>query len=259
MGDYLGDKEDVEINLFKMSDNMTTVNTGYVIPTTNFAFNNSLVFEASFESNSSAGFESVEAKDLEDKDIRANKPINYTDKDGRINSSRIFLFGRNFDTTLDVDGSNKLPYHTGTLKKEVFFENTPLFKDAREKLSVSLQIHHVDTVGKIYINKEFARYNGLIGGEGYSGLSYAIFKVKPHNGAEISSGDRVWSVPSEITLESGSIKLPAIKNLGNEAGVAHGLIKLNQNGKYTVLYWVDEATEMDETTTQYYINFDEQY
>ena len=87
MGDYLGDKEDVEINLFKMSDNMTTINTGYVIPTTNFAFNNSLVFEASFESNSSAGFESVDGPEK-----RANKPINYTDKNGRINSNRIFLF-----------------------------------------------------------------------------------------------------------------------------------------------------------------------
>ena len=99
----------------------------------------------------------------------------------------------------------------------MFLKNTPLFKDAREKLSVSLQIHHVDTVGKIYINKEFARYSGLIGGEGYSGLSYAIFKFA---GAEISSGDRVWSVPSAITLESGSIKLPTIKNHSNQAGVA---------------------------------------
>ena len=39
-------------------------------------------------------------------------------------------------------------------------------KDAREQLAISLQLHHIDTTGKVYINSGFTAHNGLVGGPG---------------------------------------------------------------------------------------------
>lgn len=70
--DYLGAKEDVEIDLFKLGS--------VVIAANSFSFNNSLVFQAEFESNTYAGFKSTA-----DGSERRNEPVLYTDSNGRIN------------------------------------------------------------------------------------------------------------------------------------------------------------------------------
>jgi hypothetical protein len=89
---YIGDSTE-EINLVRLRDPLLT--NGAVLPATNFAFNSTLVFETTFESNASAGPQSSDLSPV-DASTRIDTPITYVDVNGRIEKLMEIRFGTDF-------------------------------------------------------------------------------------------------------------------------------------------------------------------
>ena len=97
----------------------------FVLPTTNFAFNNSMVFEATFNTNVSAGPES----NYVDEKTRTDGPVSYTDSNGMIDGTKTIKFGSNF-SSFNRGDANDLPLYTASLNSDFLSISEPIFKDA---------------------------------------------------------------------------------------------------------------------------------
>ena len=253
---YLGDKE---LKILRVSRPGVT---GVYLPITNFAFNNSLVWEGFFAGNVSAGVKSEEF----DTDKRVDRPHIYTNQDGRFNSTVVLRFATEFDDPITLEQSFNLPVSPAVTDPNNLFVNqtTPTIdKDAREALAFSLQLHHIDTTGIVYINDQFTKYNGLIGGPGINpanrGLVFLNKKMYDKKIATVA--DDIVGVSSNPTfaLSGSSLRLPSYtNNSGNAVAWAYGVFDGAVNG-YRILFWVNEAVANGAQTSELFINFDNEY
>ena len=141
--DFIGKPIDVEVDYFHLAAPL-----GIVLPAARFAFNNSLVFQAETIGNVNAGYESVDFDGIK----RNNKPVPYTNDKGRITTSPATIFGKGLQD-LSLSQSHALPRYQQPLDKQICICGFDLDKDARERLGFITQIHHIDGVGNVYINK----------------------------------------------------------------------------------------------------------
>jgi hypothetical protein len=237
----------------------SSINSGVVLPLTSFAFNNSLVFEAVFESNVKVGDQSSHISSSK----RVNKPVIYTDANGRINGNRYVAFSRKF-SSFEMEDSYDLPDYNGTFRSSIYINSSlSINKDARENLAISLQLHHIDTTGKIYLNGNYTKECGLIGGEGFNtnDLFVVFLNKRPFETKQVTTSDIISSSIADFQLAAGnnSVELPTATNLGAETSASWAVVKQKETGIFDILFWVDEQIEDSEATTQYYINFDDKY
>ena len=226
--DYIGDPDNVEVNLFNIGSPY-----GIALSAARFPFNNSFVFEAEFEGNASVGKESVDFDGIK----RNNREISYTDINGRWVGPQWVSFGRNF-AVMDLERSHALPRYTSALSKYTLFRTINFDKDSRERLKFVFQTHHIDRTGKVYINKGFPMQNGLIGGNGlqHEELRYALLKIIPYEDEAILGSDIINMMPVNITMVGTSVELPTITNVSVIEAKATALIKDNGFGQYEILY-----------------------
>ena len=248
-----------EVRILRL--NQITTNLATVHPTVSFPFNNAIIWEATLPSNASAGSKSVNLLDTKRKD----EPVRITDDEGRINENVQFMFLSQFFNEGTVNTSHNLPLSPGfsSINDSPYFETIPLEKDARERLAVSFQLHHVDTTNSVYINKGWSRVNGLVGGPGIndSEIFKATFNKKPYNKEIVTSSDIIGISGADFTVTSGgSIEVPLIFNGSNIlTAKSWGIVRRTAIGIYEVLFWVNEELAPFKTATQLYINFDGEY
>lgn len=247
---YIGSTNN-EINLIRLNSS----SYGYkdiTLPTTNFAFNNSMIWEASMESNAVAGYKSVEIDDKK----RRDEPVVYTNDNGRLGGAHI-TFHTGYDKNeFNKDSSNTLPQYNAVDTTIWRYDSYMFEKDSREKLSFSLQLHHVDTTGKLYLNKPFAAKNGLIGGNGLNnGLYFAFSRNKLHGQSKMSAADKISTSVATFSFIDDSVMLPRPQLSGNINAAAYAIIDSDSN----ILYWVDEAVNTGARPEQLYINFSNNY
>ena len=135
-------------------------------------------------------------------------------------------------------------------------------KDAREQLSISLQMHHVDTTGKVYINAALAAYNGLVGGLGLTTNTKLLYlNEKPYYKEVVDSNSvlQATTAAMSLTLTETSIILPRAVNTSGVTSAAVAYAKDLGGGKYEILYWVNEEITNAASNTQLYLNFDKEY
>lgn len=237
---------------------------GWTLPVIAFPFNNTLVFNAEMGSNALVGNRS---NDGPNEATRFDYPEKYTDLNGRfeyaLGALNISIFNK-YSSQMTLEESNDLPKAKVVSDSTVFYKMdtlTFLDKDAREQLTFSVQLHHVDTTGKAYINKGFAAHNALVGGPGLNtGLSMVVLNTKPFNREVVNASEIISFGPANFTVVGPTIKLPRVTNiLGTETGVSYALVKNIGDANYEVLYWVDEEIKVDYTNKQLFINFTSSY
>lgn len=247
---YIGSAEN-EINLIRLNSS----GYGYkdiTLPTTNFAFNNSMIWEASLESNAVAGYKSVEI----DSNKRRNEPVVYTNLNGRLGGANITFHTGYNKAEFNKDSANALPEYYAVDAALWRYNNYMFEKDSRERLSFSLQLHHVDTTGKVYLNKHFAAANGLIGGSGLNNrLYFAFSRNKLHGQSKMSAADKISTSVATFSHVDGSIILPRRQLTSNITAQAYAII----DGESNILYWVDEEVTTGSSPEQLYINFSNNY
>jgi hypothetical protein len=263
VGSYMGTNEIDVITLrtdatFKLPDD----NTVYPAPQllyapTNFAFNNSLVFETSFRTNNNAGSESIPISGVTTQ--RMEKPILYTNNIGYFEKITIVL-ATGVSSVMTANDIYELPIFTfnssfvGTI--HALFTNLEIEKDARENLSISYILHHIDETQKLYINRGWALRNGLIGGPGYTGLKFAYFNLRPVNGRDnIVSYDAVGLTPF-INITSNSSRVTITHTPATVFNAKYwGVVDENNN----LLFWLDEPCVTGVAPAPLYINFSNTY
>ena len=246
--------ESAKISLFRMNLSGTSDIVSYVSA---FPFNNALVWETSIEGNASAGSRSVSAGS----GVRRDEPIRYTDINGRLNGAPKLIFINEFSSDMVLSESHNLPIAPFMLTGGALFEqNIGIDKDAREQLSFSLQLHHVDETGRVYINKGFCAVNGLVGGQGLNnGLSMVLMDFKPHNTEKVLPSQIIQVTGAAFGMYLGSVNLARINNQTDQTARSYGLCKPNGDGTYKILYWVDEEVLPGMVTPLMYLNFDSNY
>lgn len=158
--------------------------------------------------------------------------------------------------------SDLLPYSKiiDTTTELLWIDATDIDKDAREQLAISLQLHHIDTTGKVYINSGFTAQNGLVGGPGLNdGIRVAHLRIKPFNQNIIDLDDILSFSSSPFDVSITSIRCPKPQNTSVVTSAAHAVLKWLGNYKYEVLYWVNEETESMAFPDTMYINFSDTY
>lgn len=253
VANYLGD-ETREIQMMRLAIPQAS---NIVSSTSNFAFNNALIWETTMAGNATAGSRSLSNTSSQRKD----QPVRYTDINGRFNGVPTITFFDKFPYDMDTNASHNLPIAPLIFAADAWFNQAlAIGKDAREQLSFSLQLHHVDTTGKLYINRGFAAQNGLVGGPGLTnGLTSAHLHIKPFYQDIIDLADIASFSPASFILSDTSIFCPLPLNTSGVTSAAHAVLKPLGNDKYEVLYWVDEETRHMLYPAPIYINFSEQY
>ena len=151
-------------------------------------------------------------------------PKKYTDLNGRfeyiLGALNISIFNK-YSSQMTLEQSNALPKAKAVSDPTVFYKMdtlTFLDKDAREHLTFSVQLHHIDTTGKVYINKGFAAHNALVGGPGLNtGLAIVVLNTKPFNREVIDASEIISFGSANFTITGPAIKLPRVTNtLGSE-------------------------------------------
>lgn len=258
---YMGTNEADIITLntnasYKLPDDTTTYFTEEILTAcTNFAFNNALIFETSFQTNSQAGNESTPISGVTTQ--RMEQPVFYTNNIGYFELLN-FKLGTRVSTTMSENDIYELPIFTNESLEitHMIKNNIPVDKDARERLSISYILHHIDTTDKVFINRGWALRNGLIGGPGYSGLRFAYFNTRPREGVtNISNYSAVGTQPninitsntSRVTITHTAINVPTV----NYWGV------IDENND--LLFWVDEPCVAGVAPATMYINFTNTY
>ena len=235
----------------------------YVISANSYPFNNNIVIEATIPSNSIAGSQSAPNTSNQ----RFDLPLRYTNGNGRFENKYMYnmfsvSFFSRYTSEMTREQSDLLPLSKVVDDTTNFlqFSSDEIDKDAREQLAISLQLHHIDTTGKLYINRGFAAQNGLVGGPGLTnGITVAHLRIKPFNQDIIDSTDIVSFSPATFIISGTSIQCPQPTNMSGATSVAYAVLKPLGNNKYEVLYWVDERTNSWAYPRPVYINFDEQY
>ena len=237
--------------------------TGVYMPITNFAFNNAMVWEGFLQNNVSAGIKS----EVFDSNKRIDRPHLYTDINGRFNSTITLRFATKFDNQMTLEQSFNLPISPAVTNTNNIFlgQTTPtISKDAREALSFSLQLHHIDTTGKVYINDLFAKYNGLIGGPGINHFTNRriVFLNKPMYDKKeaVLNVDTVGIVANPIfSINNGSVVIPPYQLNSPNNAAAWAFAQYDGTDKYKILFWVNEPVNTGDQTIPLYINFDNTY
>lgn len=247
---YYNDAVTSNIQLASVSLEEQTTHTA-----TSFAFNNSMIFEFSMPGNATAG----SISDTLDSDKRKDKPVIYSDENGMAQ----YLYSLELTTgyfAFNLSSSYNLPTYTNTnLPIWSLDDITEINKDAREQLSFSVQLHHIDTTGKFYINSGWVNRNGLIGGVGINtGGHLAFLDFKPFNttdatGHIMNSGSVIHAYNS---ANGGHIIIPTRTNSSGTAAQSWAMIDGTTN---EILYWCDETVAPGATNTQYVINFSDTY
>ena len=261
---YLGTNEinimtiDTDAQYFDPETETIVSTPRYFLPTTNFAFNNSLVFESQFNTNALSGSKSVPYVT----DRRLEKALTYVDNTGMFNQITQFRLATNFNptSTFTITESNNLPelstsrtFQTNHLTRT----NIDIDKDARERLSISYILHHIDETQKVYLNPGWSLRNGLIGGKGYTGLRFAYFNSKPIEGRPlVTQYNTVGTFPSVF-----------VQNTANERiRIAHSVLNVPTSNYWGVidednnlLFWVNEPCVAGTAPAPLYINFSNTY
>lgn len=234
----------------------------YVISANSYPFNNNIVIEATIPSNSVAGSQSAPSEAKQ----RFDLPLRYTDGNGRFDNKHpldIFsiAFFSKYESEMTKEESDQLPLSKDIDITTRFFEfREEVDKDAREQLAISLQLHHIDTTGKLYINRGFAAQNGLVGGPGLTNeLVAAHLRIKPFNQDIIDSTDIGSISPASFIITDTSIVCPQPTNTSGAVSAAYAILKPLENNKYEVLYWVDEETNKWANPRRIFINFSDTY
>lgn len=234
---------------------------GLFIQATSFPFNNSLIFEGTIEGNAHAGNKSVYLA----ADKRIEEPVIYTDINGRLVGPWYATLSKGFEPNMDINNSHNLPSMqvNNLLSNDILYQGTLVMnKDAREQLSISLQMHHVDTTGKVYINAALAAYNGLVGGLGLTTNTKLLYlNEKPYYKEVVDSNSvlQATTAAMSLTLTETSIILPRAVNTSGVTSAAVAYAKDLGGGKYEILYWVNEEIANGASNTQLYLNFDKEY
>jgi hypothetical protein len=264
VGSYMGTKE-IGILLidpnstYKLPDNTATQFVREImLPTTNFAFNNALVFEAQFQTNASAGGQSV-VNPANPTTRRLERPYLYTDNTGYMQRFTTFKLVTDIASSMSLADSHELPAFINETPgtTHLTLTNVDVDKDARERLSMSYMLHHIDTTGKVFINRGWALRNGLIGGPGYTGLRFAFFNTRPREGVtQVSSYSPVGTYPAaDITNDSSRITIKLLSGANASTANYWGIIDENND----LLFWVDEPVVAGTAPNWMYINFSNTY
>lgn len=246
LSEYVSDRE---INLFKM--NLYNI----VLPAVSYNLNNTLIFEAEFETNAVAGYSIEQTTNA---DYYKQVPVKYTDDNGMIETFATLNFGKDFVNFTEQD-SQDLPKHTGSLAHTFFSDGMFLVKDAREQLAVSLQLHHIVENEDIHLNDGFSRVNGLIGGKGLnnSDLKVAFLNIKPTDqkyldNAEINSTENIgWYYDADMAYLSSD------ENTGPIPAMCWAIIDETNNNE--ILLWVDEEVQVGASNSNLVITIHKEY
>lgn len=247
---YYNDTATSNIQLASVSLEKQTTHT-----VTSFAFNNSLVFEFTMPGNATAG----SISDTLDAVKRKDKPVIYSDDNGMVE----YLFALELTTgfsSFDLDSSYNLPSYTGINPPVWKIDDmTKINKDAREQLSFSVQLHHVDTTGKFHINSGWANHNGLIGGVGINTTArIAFLDFKPLNTTDATGHIMNSTAVTHIynSANGGHFIIPTRTNSSETTAQSWAIIDGTTN---EILYWCDETVAPGARNTQYVINFSDTY
>lgn len=253
LANYLGDQTK-EIQMMRLAIPQAS---NVVLSTSNFAFNNALIWETTMPGNATAGSRSLYNTDS----LRKDQPVRYTDINGRFEGVPTITFFDKFPYDMDINASHSLPISPTVFTEDAWFnQSIAIGKDAREQLSFSLQLHHIDTTGKLYINRGFAVHNGLVGGPGLNnGLSAVHLNIKPFYTDIIDLSDIASFSPAPFSVSDTSILCPLPLNTSSTTSAAHAVVKSLGNNKYEILYWVDEETVTFGYPTPIYLNFSDTY
>jgi hypothetical protein len=264
---YLGTNEADLMTLntsaqYKLPDDTTVYNTpNLALPTTNFAFNNALVFETSFLTNATASEESVEyilPNGNVDFARRLERPIPYTDNVGYFQTFTTLSLGTKISSTITVNDGHKFPIFTNeTLQTTHLTRFTvDVDKDARERLSVAYILHHIDETGKVYLNAGWTLRNGLIGGPGYTGLRFAYFNSRPIEGRPNAGLYSVIGSSPNINISAGSERV-VITHTAASVPTSNYWGVIDENNE--LLFWVNEPCVAGTAPAPLYINFRSTY
>lgn len=235
-------------------DNTTYSTPDMAFSTTNFAFNNALVFEAGFLTNALAGSESV----AYETNRRLERGIPYVDNVGYFQRFTSIRLATNIASSISLTDSYEYPkFISETLSvTHLTKSNVDIDKDARESIKVSYMLHHIDETGKIFINRGWALRNGLIGGPGYSGLRFAYLTSRPIEGkTNISAYTTAGTTPNiNITNDTSRV---TITHTAGSVPTANYWSVIDENGE--ILFWVEESTVAGTAPAALYINFRSTY
>lgn len=168
------------------------------------------------------------------------------------------IFGRGF-TTFSLTDAHNLPQFSPSLSKTIYSRGRTITKDAREKLSFVVQVHHIDDTGLVYINKGFAAENGLVGGDAFSNTVYALLNIRPHNKEIIGFDDIIQQGSAGPQEVSSQLRLPTITNTMSTTAKSTAMLKPLGSGRFKVLYWVKEEVPQGATSKQLYLNIRNDY
>jgi hypothetical protein len=263
VGSYVGTKE-IGILLvdpnstYKLPDNTATQFVREImLPTTNFAFNNALVFEAQFQTNASAGGQSV-VNPLNADGRRLERPYLYTDNTGYMQRFSTLKLVTDIGSSMSLTDSHELPAFINETPGTTHLALSSVYvdKDARERLSMSYMLHHIDTTDKVFINRGWALRNGLIGGPGYTGLRFAYFNLRPINGNPAVSNYAVVGANPNINFSNDVNRITITHTAVNVPNANYwGVIDENND----LLFWVDEPCVAGTAPAPLYINFSNTY
>ena len=258
-----------EVRLMYFNATTSTGSNAFIVPATSFVFNNALIFEGIATGNANAGNKSAQLEIYNDQgeiedystEKRRDEPYIYTDENGYVELLTIALENGYNPAHITLANSYSMPdfsYVDGAT--QCFYLNgIEVEKDAREILSASIQLHHIDTTGKIYINSGWAKRNGMIGGVGINtGVRMAYLDFKPFNttdatGHIMNSGSATHLYNS---ANGGYYIIPIRTNSSGTAAQSWAMIDGTTN---EILYWCDETVASAATNTQYVINFSDTY
>jgi hypothetical protein len=246
---------------YKLPGDNTTYSTPIMaFATTNFAFNNSLVFEMQFVSNAAAGSESILFTTNNNANLirRLERPIPYVDNTGYFQTITSLQLGTNIASQFSLTDSYEYPIFTGEALASIHLTRAliPINKDARERLSISYILHHIDETQKVYLNPGWALRNGLIGGPGYTGLRFAYFNLRPIDGLPGAGNYSVVGASPNINISSTSERVMITHTSASVQNANYwGVIDENSD----LLFWVDEPCVAGIAPAPLYINFSNTY
>lgn len=244
---------------YKLPGDNTTYPVGTsLLPTTNFAFNNALVFEASYKTNALVGSQSGDfiSGGTTSNTRRQERPLPYVDNTGYFNEITTLRLGNDLSGAFSLADSNLLPNLIDSLQTTfATFTNIDVEKDARERLRISYMLHHIDETQKIFINRGWAKRCGLIGGPGYTGLRFAYFNQKPIElRTNVSNYSPVGTNPNvNITSDINKVTITHTGSVPN----ANYWGVIDENGD--LLFWVNEPCVAGIAPAPLYINFSNTY
>ena len=248
--------------MYKFPDGVTDSTPQVSLATTNFAFNNALVFEANMGTNSTAFSESVEFRDQNDDLVlgrRIERPIPYTNNVGYVQTITNFQLVTNISSTFSQIDAYEYPILEGETYQEIHLTkiNIPIDKDARERLSFAYMLHHIDETGLVYINRGWTQRNGLIGGAGIkTGLRFVYFNLRPIDGNPAVSNYAVVGANPNANITNDTVRVTITHTAVNVPNANYwGIIDENND----LLFWVNEPCVAGTAPAPLYINFRSTY